>query len=109
MISALDASRRAARAPLAARRDTRLTTLTLTAFRFVPMEAVLGAEPLLPAVGVEVRGRVGLLDLHAAHRVGREPAGAKAVAVAVQPVQERKHAEEDDVEERRVVPREVLG
>ena len=76
--------------------------------RLEALGAAVGAEPVVVAVVREVGWRVGGLDLHAAHRIGRVAGAAtEPFAVAVQPVEVAGEAEERDVEERRVVPVEA--
>src|SRR5204863_1352102 len=75
-----------------------------------PLTAPVGAEPEGTAGVPRVCGGVGRLDLHPAHRVeGVAPAAPEPVPVAVEPVQDGEHAEEDDVQHGRVVPLEVGG
>src|SRR4051794_5628198 len=69
--------------------------------------AVVGAEPHVDSVVMQMRGRVVGVDLHAAQRIDCKVTAAEALAVAVEPVDDREHREKHDVEERRVVPREM--
>ena len=70
--------------------------------------AAIGAEGVALTVAPDRHRRVCRLDLHAAHRVaGVAIACTESRPVAVQPVQDAEHGEEDQVEIRGVVPREV--
>src|SRR5580700_3596644 len=76
----------------------------------VTLRAAVRAE-VDPFAGLLERGGgVRSLHLHAAHRVARVSVpGAEPVAVLVDPVQESEHAQEEEIEVRGVVPREVGG
>src|SRR5205823_9170005 len=70
--------------------------------------AAVGAEMEGPTVEGSRRRCVRGLDLHAAHRVdGVAVATAEAVAVAMQPVQNREDPEKHDVEAGGIVRLEV--
>ena len=99
------------RAPAVAQASRRVLSPPTGPRSFRGVEAVgaaVGAEPVVVAVVRDVGWRIARLDLHAAHRVrGVTSPAAEPMTVAVQPVQVGRDADEEDVEERRVVPVEA--